>query len=262
MRSTPSWGWPASIWPPAGSTRPRPPATARPRCSKPSHRSSACPTTWPGSAARSPGGGAISTEGERRLNEAIAALERRQQPLASVPFLYELRDLHQGRGDDGAGGRGHDPGTRPARRVRQRAGRRRRRGVAPHRRCAGPDPAGPPAARPGLPRRGGPQRPDAPAQAEAPGGHRAVLRRAELHDAVGGPRARAGRRAAERVVRRGEPRDPAARRHRRQVHRRRDHGGLRRPRAARRRRGRRRPRGARDARRAGVAEPAPRRRWA
>jgi class 3 adenylate cyclase len=38
-------------------------------------------------------------EGERQLNTAIAALERQNQPLASVPFLYELRDLLQSRGD-------------------------------------------------------------------------------------------------------------------------------------------------------------------
>jgi class 3 adenylate cyclase len=37
--------------------------------------------------------------GERWLNEAIVALERHRQPLDTIPFLYELRDLHQARGD-------------------------------------------------------------------------------------------------------------------------------------------------------------------
>ena len=38
-------------------------------------------------------------EGERLLNEAITALENEQHPLEMVPFLYELRDLHQARGE-------------------------------------------------------------------------------------------------------------------------------------------------------------------
>jgi class 3 adenylate cyclase len=37
--------------------------------------------------------------GQRLLDQTIAALERRQQPLDVVPFLYELRDLYKGRGD-------------------------------------------------------------------------------------------------------------------------------------------------------------------
>jgi class 3 adenylate cyclase/ATP/maltotriose-dependent transcriptional regulator MalT len=38
-------------------------------------------------------------EGERLLTEAITALESQQEPLEMVPFLHELRDLHQARGE-------------------------------------------------------------------------------------------------------------------------------------------------------------------
>jgi class 3 adenylate cyclase len=37
--------------------------------------------------------------GQRLLEEAIAAVEKQQQPLDTVSYLYELRDLHQARGD-------------------------------------------------------------------------------------------------------------------------------------------------------------------
>ena len=37
--------------------------------------------------------------GESQLNEAIEALIRQQQPLETVPFLYQLRDMYQKQGD-------------------------------------------------------------------------------------------------------------------------------------------------------------------
>jgi class 3 adenylate cyclase len=38
-------------------------------------------------------------EGQRLLTQAIEALIRQNQPLDTIPFLYELRDLHQHRGE-------------------------------------------------------------------------------------------------------------------------------------------------------------------
>jgi class 3 adenylate cyclase len=39
------------------------------------------------------------TDGERLLEQAISSMERRQEPLEMVPFLYELRDLYHARKD-------------------------------------------------------------------------------------------------------------------------------------------------------------------
>ncbi len=74
-------------------------------------------------------------------------------------------------------------------------------------------------------------------RARRPGADRAVLRHPRLHDDVGDAAARRGRPPAERVLRPHGRADLPARRHARQVHRRRDHGVLRR--AAPRRRSRR-----------------------
>ena len=61
--------------------------------------STACPMSWAASAEQLPGGGAIWSWASGGSLKGSSLWSRQNQSLDTIPFLYELRDLYQSRGD-------------------------------------------------------------------------------------------------------------------------------------------------------------------